>query len=319
MQQQQYVRADARDSSALSRSVLLTTVAWHRTWSSIVWSLHNHPNTRIQLAGRTVPCKQEKHPAQKKGAILVDTPRHQTQTVSQHQYFWIMLYLSHRSRLIGLVSSETFLSEKKGVSITFLLSHNSRPKKDKSSAWHLNGLLCMFHDPKLDSNARSLASKSLTSNPDYLVLRFPKVTTQLPVPYQQFLPCPPLPHSRPLLKQGRHEQPPTTRRWSGVINRCDAFFLCAFLTEAPAPDNTQQTTRRSPTGTFAWTFAWHERALSAAAWGAASGGVNSKPTTHVSENHVKAVVNTVGGLLASRRVFCWLPLFFFCSYSSKKP
>ena len=24
----------------------------------------------------------------------------------------------------------------------------------------------------------------------------------------------------------------------------------------------------------------------------------------------KAVVNTIGGLLASRRVFCWLPLFF---------
>ena len=28
----------------------------------------------------------------------------------------------------------------------------------------------------------------------------------------------------------------------------------------------------------------------------------------------KTVVNTVGGLLASRRVFCWLPLLFFCSY-----
>ena len=27
----------------------------------------------------------------------------------------------------------------------------------------------------------------------------------------------------------------------------------------------------------------------------------------------KAVVNTVGGLLASRRVFCWLPFVFFCS------
>ena len=26
---------------------------------------------------------------------------------------------------------------------------------------------------------------------------------------------------------------------------------------------------------------------------------------------LKAVVNTVGGLLASKRVFCWLPLFFF--------
>ena len=32
--------------------------------------------------------------------------------------------------------------------------------------------------------------------------------------------------------------------------------------------------------------------------------------------HLKAVVNTVGGLLASRRVFSWLPLFFFCSYST---
>ena len=31
---------------------------------------------------------------------------------------------------------------------------------------------------------------------------------------------------------------------------------------------------------------------------------------------VKAVVNTVGGLLASRRVFSWLPLVFFCSYST---
>ena len=30
----------------------------------------------------------------------------------------------------------------------------------------------------------------------------------------------------------------------------------------------------------------------------------------------KAVVNTVGGLLASRRVFSWLPLGFFCSYST---
>ena len=30
----------------------------------------------------------------------------------------------------------------------------------------------------------------------------------------------------------------------------------------------------------------------------------------------KAVVNTVRGLLASRRVFSWLPLVFFCSYSS---
>ena len=27
--------------------------------------------------------------------------------------------------------------------------------------------------------------------------------------------------------------------------------------------------------------------------------------------HIKAVVNTVGGLLASRRVFCRLPLLFF--------
>ena len=26
--------------------------------------------------------------------------------------------------------------------------------------------------------------------------------------------------------------------------------------------------------------------------------------------YIKAVVNTVGGLLASRRVFCWLPFFF---------
>ena len=32
--------------------------------------------------------------------------------------------------------------------------------------------------------------------------------------------------------------------------------------------------------------------------------------------HIKAVVNTVGGLLASRRVYCRLPLFFFCSYST---
>ena len=31
---------------------------------------------------------------------------------------------------------------------------------------------------------------------------------------------------------------------------------------------------------------------------------------------LKAVVNTVGGLLASRRVFSWLPLGFFCSYST---
>ena len=31
---------------------------------------------------------------------------------------------------------------------------------------------------------------------------------------------------------------------------------------------------------------------------------------------IKAVVNTVGGLLASRRVFCWLSLGFFCSYST---
>ena len=30
----------------------------------------------------------------------------------------------------------------------------------------------------------------------------------------------------------------------------------------------------------------------------------------------KAIVNTVGGLLASRRVFSWLPLGFFCSYST---
>ena len=29
--------------------------------------------------------------------------------------------------------------------------------------------------------------------------------------------------------------------------------------------------------------------------------------------NLKAVVNTVGGLLASRRVFCWLPFVFFCS------
>ena len=26
---------------------------------------------------------------------------------------------------------------------------------------------------------------------------------------------------------------------------------------------------------------------------------------------LQAVVNTEGGLLASRRVFCWLPLFYF--------
>ena len=31
----------------------------------------------------------------------------------------------------------------------------------------------------------------------------------------------------------------------------------------------------------------------------------------------KAVVNTGRGLLASRRVFCWLPLAFFCSWSTK--
>ena len=31
---------------------------------------------------------------------------------------------------------------------------------------------------------------------------------------------------------------------------------------------------------------------------------------------IKAVVNTVGGLLPSRRDFCWLPLLFFCSYST---
>ena len=39
----------------------------------------------------------------KNGAILVDTPGHQTETVSQHQYFWIKFYLSHKSRLIGPV------------------------------------------------------------------------------------------------------------------------------------------------------------------------------------------------------------------------
>ena len=33
-------------------------------------------------------------------------------------------------------------------------------------------------------------------------------------------------------------------------------------------------------------------------------------------SHLKTVVNIVGGLLASRRVFSWLPLFFFCSYST---
>ena len=43
-----------------------------------------------------------------------------------------------------------------------------------------------------------------------------------------------------------------------------------------------------------------------------------KTTTTISLNNwgdtsVKAVVNTVGGLLASRRVFCWLPFVFFCS------
>ena len=31
---------------------------------------------------------------------------------------------------------------------------------------------------------------------------------------------------------------------------------------------------------------------------------------------IKAVVNIEGGLLASRRVFSWLPLGFFCSYST---
>ena len=36
----------------------------------------------------------------------------------------------------------------------------------------------------------------------------------------------------------------------------------------------------------------------------------------VFHKHLKAVVNTVGGLLASRRVFCWLSLGFFCSYST---
>ena len=30
----------------------------------------------------------------------------------------------------------------------------------------------------------------------------------------------------------------------------------------------------------------------------------------------KAVVNYVGGLLASRRVFCWLPFALFCSWST---
>ena len=30
----------------------------------------------------------------------------------------------------------------------------------------------------------------------------------------------------------------------------------------------------------------------------------------------KTVVNYVGGLLASRRVFCWLPFAFFCSWST---
>ena len=36
----------------------------------------------------------------------------------------------------------------------------------------------------------------------------------------------------------------------------------------------------------------------------------------VRQRGIKAVVNTVGGLLASRRVFRWLPLGFFCSYST---
>ena len=40
------------------------------------------------------------------------------------------------------------------------------------------------------------------------------------------------------------------------------------------------------------------------------------PLEVVNFKFVKAVVNTVGGLLASRRVFSWLPLFFFCSYST---
>ena len=40
-----------------------------------------------------------------------------------------------------------------------------------------------------------------------------------------------------------------------------------------------------------------------------AGGVSGSGT-------LKGVVNTVGGLLASRRVFCWLPLIFFCFYST---
>ena len=32
---------------------------------------------------------------------------------------------------------------------------------------------------------------------------------------------------------------------------------------------------------------------------------------YIGNRNIKAVVNTVGGLLASRRVFCWLPLFCF--------
>ena len=51
--------------------MLLKTVAWHRMYSSIVWSLHNHI---IQLANRTVPHKHtERHQTQNNEAINSQT------------------------------------------------------------------------------------------------------------------------------------------------------------------------------------------------------------------------------------------------------
>ena len=70
-------------------------------------------------------------------------------------------------------------------------------------------------------------------------------------------------------------------------------------------------------------FARLERDIDAYVKGAASvgtgglSGIGNRPMPVAKsrrESRFKAVVNYVGGLLASRRVFCWLPFAFFCSW-----
>ena len=74
-----------RDSSALSTIVLLTIVAWHRKWSSIVCSLHNHVN----IAGRP-------HRTMQTYPRASNTKRsHKLPDI--RNVFWIVFFLPHKA------------------------------------------------------------------------------------------------------------------------------------------------------------------------------------------------------------------------------